>query len=168
MTKAIDLGRSLQRTTELPFGHPDRNFNDTPTGTTLTTSTTSTSRGPWIPPEEEHQSTTGPGDQPLCGDETPYAVYTDEPDPGSLDARDCIELVVGGLQEPYTHTWVYCLHCQREITAHRRSGVAPDGPPAMPAPGEGPDGNEQQGIESAMPTLPRYNLCTALGFLLGI
>ena len=57
----------------------------------------------------------GAGDQPLCGDETPYAVYTDDPS-RIAGCADCIELVVGGLQDHNAYLG-RCLHCQREITA---------------------------------------------------
>ena len=56
------------------------------------------------------------GDRPLCGDESPFAVYTDEPDQVA-GCQDCQELVAEDLQDPDTRYGGYCLHCRREINA---------------------------------------------------
>ena len=75
MTKAIDLG-TLFAETELPFGHPGRNFDDTPAGY----SDFDDRYEPWpVDPPEENTVHYGPGNRPLCGNESVTAVYTDAP-----------------------------------------------------------------------------------------
>ena len=97
---------TLMREPELPSGHPGRNFDDF--------------NGRYEPrsvdPPEEAIVHYGPGDRPLCGDESPFAVYTEEPDQVA-GCEDCLELVAGDLQDPDTRYRGYCLHCRREITA---------------------------------------------------
>ena len=73
-----------------------------------------------------------PGNRPLCGDESPHAVYTDEPHQVA-GCEDCLELVADDLQDPDTRYGGYCLHCHREITGHRQRRVAACGPAPMPA-----------------------------------
>ena len=58
----------------------------------------------------------GPGHRPLCGNESPFAIYTDEPNQVA-GCADCLELVAQDLQDPDTQHGGYCLHCRREITA---------------------------------------------------
>ena len=98
---------------EMPFGHPGRNFDDTPAH--LEDSDNRYEPPPLDPPEESvvHY---GPGDRPLCGNESPFAVYTDEPDQVA-GCEECLELVAEDLQDPDTRYGGYCLHCRREITA---------------------------------------------------
>ena len=60
------------------------------------------------------------GDRPLCGDESPFAIYTDEP--GQVaGCGDCLELVAEDLQDPDTRYGGSCLHCRQEI--HAQGGV---------------------------------------------
>ena len=68
------------------------------------------------PSGEGHHPLRRRRERPLCGDEPPYAVYTDQPDQVA-GCRDCLELVAEDLQDPDTHYGGYCLHCRREITA---------------------------------------------------
>ena len=71
---------------------------------------------PPVEPPEEGIVHYGPGDRPLCGNESPFAIYTFEPDQVA-GCQDCLELVAEDLQDPNTHYGGYCLHCRREITA---------------------------------------------------
>ena len=102
---------------ELPFGHPRQRFDDTPEGF---------DRSPLMDqgPERDYTSDEdggvvhyGPGNAPLCGNDSMTAVYTDDP---ALVAgcADCLELVA-------------------EDHRPGRSRVAANGPPAMPALREG-------------------------------
>ena len=128
MTKAIDLG-TLFAETELPFGHPGRNFDDTPA-----------SYGdfydryePWpVDPPEENTVHYGPGNRPLCGNESVTAVYTDDPNQVQ-GCEDCLELVAEDLQDHNAYLG-RCLHCRREITA--QGGVEWRQGKAQPAPVE--------------------------------
>ena len=66
------------------------------------------------PPEKDivHYS---PGDGPLCGDESPSAIYTDEP--GQVaGCEDCLELLAEDLQDQNGYRG-HCLDCREEITA---------------------------------------------------
>ena len=58
----------------------------------------------------------GPGHRPLCGNESSFAIYTDEP-AQVAGCADCLELVAEDLQDPDTQYGSYCLHCRSEITA---------------------------------------------------
>ena len=98
---------------EVPFGQPVRNFDDTPPG--YDDFDNRYEPHPGDPPEENvvHY---GPGDRPLCGEESPWAVHTTEP--GQVaGCEECLELVAEDLQDPDTRYGGYCLHCRREITA---------------------------------------------------
>ena len=99
---------------ELPFGHPGRNFDDTPAH--FDHSPHQLPDPDYTPDEEATVVHYGPGDRPLCGNESPFAVYTDEPDQVA-GCEDCLELVAEDLQDPDTQHGGYCLHCRREITA---------------------------------------------------
>ena len=98
---------------ELPFGHPGRNFDDTPEHFDHRDDRY---EPPPVDPPEEGNVHYGPGDRPLCGNESPFAIYTFEPDQVA-GSQDCLELVAEDLQDPDTHYGGYCLHCRREITA---------------------------------------------------
>ena len=74
----------------------------------------------------------GPGARLLCGDESPYAVYTDDPHQVA-GCEDCLELVAEDLQDPDTRHRGYCLHCSREITATGSVEWRRVGPATMPA-----------------------------------
>ena len=111
MTKAIDLG-TLFAETELPFGHPGRNFDDTPAGY----SDFDDRYEPWpVDPPEENTVHYGPGNRPLCGNESVTAFYTDDPNQVQ-GCEDCLELVAEDLQDHNAYLG-RCLHCRREITA---------------------------------------------------
>ena len=112
MTKTINLD-ALFSDAEFPFGHPGRNFDDSPADYS---DFDDRYEPPPVDPPEEEIVHYGPGDRPLCGNESPFAVYTDEPDQVA-GCRDCLELVAEDLQDPDTHYEGYCLHYRREITA---------------------------------------------------
>ena len=67
-----------------------------------------------LDPPEEGIVHYGPGDRPLCGNNSITAVYTDEPNQVA-GCADCLELVAEDLKDLDTHGG-YCLHCRREIT----------------------------------------------------
>ena len=92
---------TLMQDTEIPFGHPGRNFDDFD----------DRYEPPPLDPPEEAIVHYGPGDRPLCGDESPYAVYTDQPDQ-VVGCEECLELVAEDLQDPDTRYGGYCLHCR--------------------------------------------------------
>ena len=115
MTKAIDLS-ALFADTELPFGHPGRNFDESPAGYS---NFHDRYEPPPIDPPEEEIIHYGPGDSPLCDNDCANAAYTDDP---ALVAgcADCLELAAEDLEKDNEH-WANCLHCQQEISA--RNGV---------------------------------------------
>ena len=75
MTKAMDLS-ALFADTELPFGHPGRNFDESPAGYS---DFHDRYEPPPIDPPEEEIIHYGPGDSPLCDNDCANAVYTDDP-----------------------------------------------------------------------------------------
>ena len=109
MVNSINLD-ALFADTELPFGHPGRNFDDTPA---YSPDFDDRHEPPPVDPPDEDVIHYGPGDRPLCGNESPFAAYTDEPKQVA-SCQDCMELVA---EDPDTHYGGYCLHCRREITA---------------------------------------------------
>ena len=112
MTNSNNLD-ALFADAELPFGHPGRNFDDTPAHFDRFDDRY---EQPPMDPPEEGMVHYGPGNRPLCGDESPHAVYTDEP--GQVaGCEDCLELVAEDLQDPATRHGGYCLDCRCEITA---------------------------------------------------
>ena len=96
---------------ELLFGHSGRNFDDTPAGYS---DFDDRREPPPVDPPEEGIVHYGPGDRPLCGNETPFAVYTDDP-AGVTGCDDCLELVAEDLQDHNDYRG-HCLHCRQEIT----------------------------------------------------
>ena len=84
---------------DLPFGYPGRNYDDTPEHFDHRDDR----EPPPVDPPEESVVHYGPGDRPLCGNESPFAVYTDEPDQVA-GCEDCLELVAEDLQDPDTRT----------------------------------------------------------------
>ena len=58
----------------------------------------------YTPDEDRRVVHYGPGDRPLCGNDSVTAVYTDDPNQVQ-GCEDCLELVAEGLQD-HTHTWV--------------------------------------------------------------
>lgn len=97
---------------EMPFGHPGHSFDDSPEHFDHRDDRY---QPPPVDPPEESVVHYGPGDRPLCGHESPFAVYTDEPD--QVDGcEDCLELVAEDLQDRNEYRG-RCLHCRREITA---------------------------------------------------
>ena len=110
---------TLSQDGELPFGHPGRRFDDTPEGFEPAPLVDQGPELDYTPDEDGRVVHYGPGDRPLCGNDSVTAVYTDGPALVS-GCRDCLELVAedpGDDNEYMGH----CLHCRREITA--RGGV---------------------------------------------
>ena len=106
---------TLSQDGELPFGHPGRRFDDTPEGFEPSPLVDQGPELDYTPDEDGRVVHYGPGDRPLCGNDSVTAVYTDSPALVS-GCRDCLELVAedpGDDNEYMGH----CLHCRREITA---------------------------------------------------
>ena len=57
----------------------------------------------------------GPGDRPLCGDESPYAVHSNDPHQVA-GCDDCLELVAEDINDN-NHYAGRCLHCTGTISA---------------------------------------------------
>ena len=112
MTKTIDLD-ALFADTEIPFSHPGRNFDNTPEHFDHRDDRY---EPPPVDPPDEGIVHYGPGDRPLCGDESPFAIYTGKPDQVA-GCDDCLEFVAEDLQDPDTRYGSSCLHCRRDITA---------------------------------------------------
>ena len=72
-----------------------------------------------------------PGERPLCGAGGWTASYTDDP-AQVAGCVDCLELVAEDLQDENSYRG-RCLHCRQRDHRPRWSGVAPDGPCALPA-----------------------------------
>ena len=64
---------------ELPFGHPGRRFDDTPEHFDHTQLLDQEPEQDYTPDEDGGAVHYGPGDRPLCGNESITAVYTDDP-----------------------------------------------------------------------------------------
>ena len=102
---------------ELPFGHPGCRFDDTPSPFDALEDRY---EPPPAGPPEAGIVHYGPGDRPLCGDESPYAAHTDEPDQVA-GCQDCLGLVAEDLSDTNHHAG-HCLHCREHIST--QGGVA--------------------------------------------
>ena len=69
----------------------------------------------YTPDEDGRVVHYGPGDRPLCGNDSMTAVYTDDPAAVS-GCADCLELVDEDLDDDNEYMG-HCLHCRQEITA---------------------------------------------------
>ena len=94
MTRHNDLG-ALLSDAELSFGHSRQEFDETPEHLDHRDDR---HEPPPVDPPEESIIHYGPGDRPLCGNESPFAVYTDEPDQVA-GCEECMELVAEDLQD---------------------------------------------------------------------
>ena len=108
---------------ELPFGHPGRNFDDTPVY--FDDRPLPHHGGPWDAGPADVDADVavhyGPGGQrPLCGAERWTALFTEDPAQVS-GCADCLELVEEDLGDQ-NHYQGRCLHCRQEIVA--QGGVA--------------------------------------------
>ena len=101
--------------TEPSFGHPGRRFDDTSEYFDHLPLLDQEPEPDYTPDEDGGMVHHGPGDRPLCGDDSMTAVYTDDP-AGVAGCADCLELVVEDLQDHNDYRG-HCLHCRREITA---------------------------------------------------
>ena len=103
---------------KLPFGHPGRNFDETPEHFDHSPLIDQGPERDYTPYEGEGVVHYAPGDRPLCGNDAVTAVYTDDPALVS-GCRECLELMTedpGDDNEYMGH----CLHCRCEITAQGR------------------------------------------------
>ena len=75
MTNSNNLD-ALFADAELLFGHPGCKFDNTPT---YFEDFNNRYKPPPVDPPEADIVHYGPGDRPLCGDESPFAVHTDDP-----------------------------------------------------------------------------------------
>ena len=100
---------------ELPFGHPGRRFDDTPEYFDPSPLLDQQPEPNYTPDEDGGVVHYGPGDRPLCGDDSMTAVYTNDP-ARVTSCEDCLELVEEDLQDENDYLG-HCLHCRREITA---------------------------------------------------
>ena len=114
---------TLSQDGELPFGHPGRRFDDTPEGFEPSPLVDQGPELDYTPDEDGRVVHYGPGDRPLCGNDSVTAVYTDDPALVS-GCRDCLELVAedpGDDNEYMGH----CLHCRHSSPPRAvRSGAA--------------------------------------------
>ena len=131
MTKAIDLS-ALFTDTELPFGHPGRNFDESPAGYS---NFHDRYEPPPIDPPEEEIIHYGPGDSPLCDNDCANAAYTDDP---ALVAgcADCLELAAEDLEKDNEHLGELPPLPAGDLRPERRR-VAARRPCALPALREG-------------------------------
>ena len=97
MTSAENL-EALFANAELPFGHPGRRFDDTPEGFDRSPLMDQGPERDYTPDEDGGVIHYGPGNAPLCGNDSMTAVYTDDL---ALVAgcADCLELVAEDLQD---------------------------------------------------------------------
>ena len=91
---------------EIPFGHPGRRFDDTPEHFDHRDDR---HEPPPVDPPEEGIVHYAPGDRPICGNESPYAVYTEEPD----KVAGCREITATGSVEWRRVVRRPCPHCGR-------------------------------------------------------
>ena len=118
---------------ELPFGHPGHNFDESPAG--YSEFDDRYEPQPEDPPKEDivHYA---PGDRPLCGAESWFAAYTDDPTQ-VRGCQDCQELVQEDLNDNSDYAG-RCMHCRERITT--QGGVAWRQVVRSPCPHCGTDG----------------------------
>ncbi len=102
---------------ELPFGHPGPNYDDSPADHDRFDDRY---EPPPADPPEESIVHYGPGDQPLCGNESHLAVYTNDANQVA-GCVDCLLLIAEDLDDDNQYAG-RCLHCRQEISA--QGGVA--------------------------------------------
>ena len=108
---------TLMHDPELPFGHPGRNFDDTPA---YFEDFDDRYEPMPVDPPEEGTVHYGPGYRPLCGEEDELAIHTDDPHQVA-GCDDCLELVAEDLNDNNRYAG-HCLHCRKQINAD--GGVA--------------------------------------------
>ena len=130
MTTTNDLN-TLFPDAELPFGHPGRHFDDTPAHFDRTPLAHQLPDPDYTPDEEATVVHYGPGDRPLCGNESPFAVYTDEPGP----SRRLRRMPGARRRGPAGHQRLPRTLSPLPAGNHRpgRGRVAPRGPRSLPA-----------------------------------
>ena len=84
---------------ELPFGHPGRRSDDTPEGFSQSPLVDQGPELDYTPDEYSRVVHYGPGDRPLCGNDSVTAVYTDDPARVS-GCRECLELAACSGRSP--------------------------------------------------------------------
>ena len=97
---------ALSQDAELPFGHPVRRSDHTPEGFEPSPLVDHRPERDYTPDEYSRVVHYGPGDRPLCGNDSVTAVYTDDL---ALVAGypDCLELVAEDRDEDNEH-WANC------------------------------------------------------------
>lgn len=114
-TRAILMEITIERKMDDPepsFGHPGRNFGDTPVGIDAFNDQ---HEPPPVALPEEAIVHYGPGYRPLCGEEDELAVHTDDPHQ-VIGCDNCLDLVAEDLNDNYSYGG-HCLHCKEPITA---------------------------------------------------
>ena len=114
MTTSNDLN-DLFADAELPFGHPGRNFDDTPAHFHQAPLAHQQPEPDYTPDEDATVVHYGPGARPLCGNESPFAIYSEDPHQVA-GCAECQELVAEDLQDTNDYRG-HCLHCRQDITA---------------------------------------------------
>ena len=102
MTNSNNL-HTLFADAELPFGHPGRRSDDTPTYFNRSLLMNQEPERDYMPDGDDARVQYAPGDPALVA-----------------GCPDCLELAAEDLDEDNEH-WANCLHCQQEISA--RNGV---------------------------------------------
>ena len=96
---------------ELSFGHPGRNFIDISADFDRFDDRY---EPPPVDLSEESIVHYGPGDWPLCGEESLLVAYTDDPHQ-VVGCAECLELVAEDLADGNEYRG-RCLHCRKEIS----------------------------------------------------
>ena len=106
------MGSTDDHDTEVSLGRPGPTYDDRPAD--FDRFDDRYDPPPADPPEEDivHY---GPGYRPLCGDQSPFAIHTDEPDQVA-GCENCLELVAEDLDD-HNNYLGRCLHCREWISA---------------------------------------------------
>ena len=100
---------------ELSFGHPGRNFDDTPEHFDHLPITGHDPKPDYTPDEPDPVVHYAPGDRPLCGNESMTVVFSDDPYQVA-GCEECLDLVAEDFEDHNDYRG-RCLHCRQQITA---------------------------------------------------